>query len=183
MELALNNSPFNFGKLITLLVVLCLLSAGVFYLYSTSQPSYQEQLVLTGYEAGSYAEARILEVVSNHAYKHGAEVNQALLCLQKYGSTKTFRTFGFFDKQRNGYIPTSVYLCLDQKTGMWYAVVTTFWEKINDIQTARLITAYKVVSDIFLNVDDYIAYIKTSWGAVLTNYVIEPGKILLDLKY
>lgn len=183
MELALNNSPFNFGKLIAMLLVLCLLSAGVFYLYNTSQPSYQEQLVLTGYEAGSYAEARILEVVSNHAYKHGAEVNETINCIKKNSTWKTFQTYGFFDKVRNGYVPTSVYICLDPKTGVYYALVTTFWEKINGVQTARLITAYRIVSDIFPSVDDYIEYIKASWGARLINYTIEAGQILLDVKY
>jgi hypothetical protein len=128
-------------------------------------------------------EARIIEVVSGHAWQgHGLDVNEAFRCLNTYGSTKSFKTFGFTDFNNGNMIPTNLWMCFDPKTSRWYAVVTTYFEKLGADKIARLVTAYRVGPDIFKTVEDFVGYIVSKWGAVEIPYILGQGDILLRAK-
>ena len=123
---------------------------------------------------------RIIEVVSGHAWNsHGAEVNDAIRCLNDKGSSISFKTQGFTDKSGNQ-IPTNMWLCFDGKD--WYAVVTTHFYRLGGNKIARLVTAYKIAKDIFPQINDFVTYAATKWNAIQISYGIEPGNIILQPK-
>lgn len=144
---------------------------------------YDTTLLLGMEEDTVLAQYREIDIISNHAYaNHGLEVNKALKCLQDMGSMMTYRTFGFTEKDGTP-INTSVYICFDPATKVYYAVILTFWRTIRGNQVARLVTAYKIIGDIFSTLDEYIEYIGKKWAAELINYKIDPGKILINITW
>lgn len=122
---------------------------------------------------------RIIEIVSGHAWKHGTQVNYAIDCLENKGSSRSYKTTGILNKN-NSLIPTNLWLCFDGKD--WYAIVTTYFEKIGGNKVARLVTAYLIDKNIFPSIEDYIAYVTLKWGATLIDYTIEAGNIILQPK-
>jgi hypothetical protein len=119
-------------------------------------------------------EARIIEIVSGHAWQqHGDEVNAAIKCLSNNGTWKSFRTSGFTDSNGKK-VDASLWLCFDGND--YYSIVTTRFIKDGGNQIARLVTAYKIAKDVFPTVEDFITYIATKWGAYEISYVIKAGE-------
>jgi hypothetical protein len=119
-------------------------------------------------------EARIIEIVSGHAWQqHGDEVNSAIKCLSNNGTLKSFRTSGFTD-DNNRHVDANVWLCFDGND--YFAIVTTKFIKDGGNQIARLVTAYKVAKDVFPTIEDFITYIATKWSAYEISYVIKAGE-------
>ena len=124
------------------------------------------------------SEFRIIEVVSGHAWEsHGKEVNDAIDCLNKNGSARSFKTSGFIDQLGNQ-IPTNMWLCYDGKD--WYAVITTTFQKLSGNKVGRLVTAYKIAKETFPNIDSFVEYAVMKWSAFSISYIIEPGNIILQ---
>jgi hypothetical protein len=119
-------------------------------------------------------EARIIEIVSGHAWQqHGDEVNAAIKCLSNNGTWKSFRTSGF--TVSNGKkVDASLWICFDGND--YYSIVTTRFIKDGGNQIARLVTAYKIAKDVFPTIEDFITYIATKWGASEIGYVIRAGE-------
>ncbi len=176
-----NNNPVKIVIPIAICVILIL---GVF-LYFVGQQNVTENFtgdyIVNGYYDLSPSQIRVIEIVSGHAWGHGLEVNQAFDCLGRKGSTKSFKTTGFKDNITNRDIPTNLWLCQDDD-GSWYAVVTTVFEKIKENKVARLITAYRVSTDLFPTINDYINHIVEKWGAIGINYALNSEKIFLQPK-
>ena len=126
-------------------------------------------------------EARIIEVVSGHAWQnHGEEVNDAIKCLSDNGTWKSFKTSGFIDERGNP-VNSNLWICFNGDD--FFAIVTTRFIKEGGNQIARLVTAYKIAKDIFPTIDDFIQYISVKWGALEINYIIQSGeKIFLSPK-
>lgn len=137
-------------------------------------------IAIESYGALTPEEIRIIEVVSGHAWQqHGTQVNSALDCLGKKGSTRSFKTSGFVGQNGNQ-VPTNVWLCFDGFD--WYAVVTTIFENVGADKVARLVTAYKISKDLFPTLDDYLSYLKVQWYAREITYAISAGQIFLQPK-
>lgn len=126
----------------------------------------------------SSTELRIIQLVNGHAFAHGEEVNASFRCLDKNGTWKSFKSFGFKNKDGSP-VPTNIWICRDDD-GSFYAIVTTAFEKIMGNNVARLITAYKIAADLFPTVQDYINYIGLKWSAREIQYVIGVGETILE---
>jgi len=169
-------NPFT---IFPILIIVLLVIAGA--VYAMSLPAQSGATSLYAYEGLTAYEIRIIEVVSGHAWQqHGVQVNSAFNCLGKNGSTKAFKTFGFSDTKSNKQIPTTLFLCQD--VDGWYAIVTTIFEKVGNDKIARLVTAYKISTEIFPTIDDYIQHIASKWGAIAINYTINAEQIFIQPK-
>ena len=170
-----HKNPFSIFPIL----LIGIFSIGLF-LYFTSISS--QSISLYSYEGLGQAEIRIIEILSGHAWQnHGTQVNSAFDCLGKNGSTRAFKTFGFTDSKSGKLIPTNLWMCQD--VDGWYAVVTTVFEKVGNDKVARLVTAYKISSEIFPTIDDYIQHIVSKWGAVAISYSISAGQIFIQPKW
>ena len=106
--------------------------------------------------------------------KHGVDVvDSAVKCLTKYGSFKTFRTFGFKD---NTVPPRTSFLCVNLENNESYLIVTTGFR--NNVTT--IVTIYDVVKKDHPTVDLYIEYLKRDWGAIELSYVFSPQKFIIQ---
>jgi hypothetical protein len=124
-------------------------------------------------------ELRIIQVVNGHAWlRHSTEANAAFRCLDNHGTWKSYRTYGFKNADDTP-VSTNLWLCKDDD-GSFYAIITTFFEKIGGNTVARLITAYKVSVDLFPTIQDFISYIVLKWGAREIPYVISQGETILE---
>jgi len=175
----------NPAKIVIPIALIVALIVGVLLYFMSQQnmieTTFTGNYIIEGYYDLTPAQIRIIEIISGHAWNHGSEPNEAFDCLGKYGSTKTFKTFGF--KGSNGnFIPTNLWMCFDKVNNEWYSVVTTVFEKVGENKVARLITAYRISRDIFPTIGDYIANITTRWGAVVVNYAINAEKIYIQPK-
>ncbi len=176
-----NNNPI---KVIVPIVIICAVILG-FSLYFIGQQTvnvaFTGDYIVDGYVDLTPAQIRIIEVVSGHAWvRHSAgEVNSAFECLGKYGSTKSFKTFGF-KGSKGEFIPTNLWLCFDKDSGEWYTIITTVFEKVGQNKVAKLVTCYRIAKEIFPTIDDYVEHITNKWGAVILNYAINAEKIYLQ---
>jgi hypothetical protein len=164
------------------IIVIAMLAAfsGIF---ATSLPISanvtSSSFILEEYGALNATQVRILEVLSGHAWqKHGQEMNDALDCLKRKGSTMSFKTSGMIDDRGNP-LPTSLFLCKDDN-GKWFAIVTTIWEKVGADKVARLITGYEVAKHLFPCIEDYLAYVTLKWAASAIPYSISAGQIVIQ---
>lgn len=178
-----SGSPNPVFIIIPLMLIVGLVLGVVWYFMSlqTVEAVFTGDYIIEGYVELTPAEIRIIEIVSGHAWvRHSAtEVNKAFECIGKYGTSKSFKTFGF-KGSKGEFIPTNLWMCLDKDTSDWYAVITTIFEKVGQNKVARLVTAYRVSQDLFPTIDDYIGHITTKWGAVVLNYAINAEKIYLQ---
>lgn len=138
-------------------------------------------IIYTQPELLSPSQVHILEIFSGHAWEeHGLDVNKAFQCLNRNGSTRSFKTSGFFKDTNGNKIPTNLWLCFNGKD--WYAIVTTTFEKIAGNKVARLVTAYKISKESFPTIDSFITYIQENWFAREIIYQIKAGDLLLQPK-
>lgn len=181
METTLNySSKKNNPSLIIFIGIFIFLIMTFFIVLSFSSKNHSKSIVIYPEDTLTAEQIRIIEVVSGHAWlNHGTGVNSAFDCLGKNGSTHSFKTFGFKNKDGSD-IPTNLWLCFDGND--WYAIVTTFFEKVAGNKVARLVTSYKVSKDLFPQISDYINYIASKWGAVEIAYKINSGDIFLQPK-
>lgn len=165
------NNPFGF--LFTIVLIAGVLFGSFIYMTSKNNSSEKSSYSLTTYELNA-DQARIIEIVSGHAWaNHGEEVNAAIKCLSDKGTWKSFRTNGFTEKDGK-IVPTNLWICKVGDT--FYAIITTAFEKNGINQIARLVTAYKIASDVFPTIDDFINYIVQKWDAQEINYIIQAGQ-------
>lgn len=178
-----SDSPNPIKFIVPIVLVLALGLGVVLYFMSkqTVSVAFTGDYVIDGYYDLTPAQIRIIEVVSGHAWvRHSAgEVNKAFECIGKYGTTKSFKTFGF-KGSKGEFIPTNLWMCFDKDSGEWYTVITTVFEKIGQNKVARLVTAYRVAHEIFPTIDSYIEHITNKWGAVILNYAINAEKLYIQ---
>lgn len=124
-------------------------------------------------------ELRVIQLVNGHAFiEHAGEVNSAFRCLDKHGTWKSFKTYGFKNPDGSP-VPTNLWICKDDD-GKFYAIVTTVFEKISGNTVARLVTAYKIAEDLFPTINDFISYIGLKWAAREIPYIISMGETILE---
>lgn len=161
-----------------ILFFLALLSLAI-YLFAISNshytsPSSNATTIELTTETLTADEARIIEIVSGHAWQqHGDEVNAAIKCLSNNGTWKSFRTSGFTDANGKK-VDANLWICFDGND--YYSIVTTRFIKDGGNQIARLVTAYKIAKDVFPTIEDFITYIATKWGASAISYTIKAGE-------
>jgi hypothetical protein len=171
------NNQFPIFSVLGILIITIM---SCLFLLQRVLPGVSENFVVEQQEL-TISQIRVIEVLSGHSWQmHGAEVSQAFDCLGKNGSAKSFKTFGFIDNRTNNQIPTNLWLCFDGKD--YFAIVTTIFEKIGNDKVAKLVTAYKVATDLFPSIDDFIQYLISKWQAIEINYSIEAGEIFLNPK-
>ncbi len=177
-----NNNPIKI--IVPIALVLAVILGFVLYFISqqTVDVAFTGDYIVDSYVDLTPVQIRIIEVVSGHAWQqHGQQVTQAFDCLGRKGSTKSFKTKGFEDLKTNKTIPTNLWMCLDDD-GSWYAVVTTIFEKVSGNKVARLVTAYKISTDMFPTINDYIDHIISKWGAIGISYMLNAEKFFLQPK-
>lgn len=162
-----NKNYFYKNTIIVLLLVFIVVE--LFYFFNIiNSPSVT---FLTTNSSEYLSEIKTFEMNGLHALnKHGViSVDSALKCLSKYGTSKTFKTFGFRNKSAQ---PRTTFLCFDIENNQWYGIVTTGFK--NNVTT--IVTIYDVAQKTFPTIEKYIEYLKNDWGAVEINYILNAGK-------
>lgn len=168
----------SFGKTLFITLVIAVLSVMIYLLFAGRGNQVSIQSNTTAIELTTESltanEARIIEIVSGHAWQnHGDEVNNAIKCLSNNGTWKSFKTSGFVD-DGGKQVDANLWICFDGSD--YFAVVTTRFIKEGGNQIARLVTAYRIAKDVFPTIEDFISYIATKWSAYEINYVIRAGE-------
>jgi hypothetical protein len=175
--MTLTNNKFSLTVIFIIFVACFLLLMNVM-----PKPEFKttENIALQSYGELTLDQIRIINMVSNHAYKnHGENVDKALNCLNKNGSTRAFKSLKFIDSDGK-ILPTNTWLCLDGKD--WYIIITTIFEKIGGDKVARLVNAFELDTKIYPTIESYIQRLYTYWEAKDIDIVIKSG-VKVFIKY
>ena len=168
------SSSSNSVKAIMAIVIFCAIILGVRLYFINIQAVNITNILLIDNTLITSSEIRIFEMNGLHSLdKHGVKVfDAAIKCLSKYGSTKSFKTFGFKNNKEG---PRSTFLCFDIENNEWYGIVTTIFKN----KTATIVTVYNVSQKVYPTIENYFEYLKRDWGAIEINYIIEASKFIV----